>query len=81
MPRRADGKLHFDRVRVRVDDSGRYRVARSGVQASNALAAMAAADGLALLPDGHGVDAGDEVRVMLLHEPSAVVEPASGGRP
>jgi len=81
MPRRVDGKLHFDRVRVRVDDSGRYRVAPSGVQASNALAAMAAADGLALLPDGPGVEAGDEVRVMLLHEPSAAVEPASGGRP
>jgi molybdopterin molybdotransferase len=67
MARRVDGKLHFDRVRVAVDASGRYRVARSGAQASNALAAMAAADGLALLPDGPGVEAGDEVRVMLLH--------------
>jgi molybdenum cofactor synthesis domain-containing protein len=66
MLRRADGKLHFDRVRVRVDDRGRYRVARSGTQASNALTAMAAADGLALLHDGPGVEAGDELRVMLL---------------
>ena len=66
MPRRPDGKLHFDRVRVRIDDRGRYRVARSGSQASNALTAMAAADGLALLPDGPGVEAGDELRVMLL---------------
>jgi len=66
MLRRADGKLHFDRVRVRVDERGRYRVARSGTQASNALTAMAAADGLALLPDGPGVEAGDELRVMLL---------------
>jgi molybdenum cofactor synthesis domain-containing protein len=67
MARRPDGKLHLDRVRVRIDDRGRYQVARSGAQASNALAAMAAADGLALLPDGPGVEAGQEVPVMLLH--------------
>ncbi len=66
MARRPDGKLHLDRVRVRIDDRGRYQVARSGAQASNALAAMAAADGLALLPDGPGVEAGEELRVMLL---------------
>ncbi|MGZ8753460.1 MAG: molybdopterin molybdotransferase MoeA [Acidimicrobiia bacterium] len=71
MSRRPDGKLHFDRVRVRVDHRGRYGVTRSGAQASNALAAMAAADGLALLPDGPGVEAGDEVRVMLLRSASA----------
>ncbi len=41
---------------------------RRGVrsQASNVLSAMAAANGLALLPDGDGVDAGDPVTVMLL---------------
>jgi molybdopterin biosynthesis enzyme len=66
MLRRPDGKLHLDRVRVRVDADGCYRVTRSGAQASNALSAMAAADGLALLPDGEGVDAGGAVRVMLL---------------
>lgn len=70
MLRRPDGKLHLDRVRVRVDDGGRYRVARSGTQSSNALSAMAAADGLALLPDGPGVEAGDDVRVMLLRATS-----------
>jgi molybdenum cofactor synthesis domain-containing protein len=66
LSRRPDGKLHLDRVRVRVDAAGRYRVARSGAQASNALSATAAADGLALVPDGSGVPAGGEVRVMLL---------------
>ena len=30
------------------------------------LAATAVADGLVLLPDGDGVDEGDDVRVMLL---------------
>ncbi len=66
MLRRPDGKLHLDRVRVRIGDDGQYRVARSGAQASNALAGMAAADGLALIPDGTGIEADAPVRVMLL---------------
>ena len=65
LPRRPDGKTHFDRVRVRYED-GRYLVVRSGAQASNALAAMADADGLAILPDGDGCATGDPVQVMLL---------------
>ena len=60
MPRRADGKLHLDRVRVDVVD-GRFVCERAGVQASNVLSGMAAANGLALLPDGDGVAAGAEV--------------------
>ena len=65
MPRRPDEKLHLDRVVVRYED-GRYLAERSGTQASNALAAMALANGLALLPDGDGPEAGDTVKVMLL---------------
>lgn len=65
MPRRADGKLHLDRVRVWLED-GRYRCERAGAQASNVLSGMAGANGLALLPDGEGVVAGAEVRVLLL---------------
>jgi molybdenum cofactor synthesis domain-containing protein len=65
MPRHPDGKLHLDRVVVRYE-AGRYVAARSGVQASNALAALALANGLALLPDGDGAAAGDTIRVMLL---------------
>ncbi|MFO7591647.1 MAG: molybdopterin molybdotransferase MoeA [Acidimicrobiia bacterium] len=69
--RRADGKLHLDRVHVRwVDD--RYVVGRTGDQASNVLSATALANGLALLPDGDGVSAGDTVRVMLLTAPPEV---------
>ena len=56
---------HSDRVRVRVVD-GRYVCERAGEQGSNVLSGMAAADGLALLPDGPGPGAGDEVRVILL---------------
>ncbi len=65
MPRPADGRLHLDRVRVDVED-GRYVCERAGVQASNVLSGMAAANGLAFLPDGAVVEAGDEVRVLPL---------------
>jgi molybdenum cofactor synthesis domain-containing protein len=63
--RRVDGKLHFDRVVVEVVD-GAFVATGVRSQESNALAASAAANGFALLPDGDGVDAGDPVRVMLL---------------
>ena len=65
MPRRADGKLYLDRVKVTYDGD-RYVAVRSGEQASNVLSGMAAANGLAMLPDGPGVEAGGELRVMLL---------------
>jgi molybdenum cofactor synthesis domain-containing protein len=65
MPRRRDGKLHLDRVVVRLED-GRYVATGVRSQESNALAASAAANGLALLPDGDGAAAGDDVTVMLI---------------
>lgn len=63
--RRVDGKLHLDRVVVDVVDGG-YVATGVRSQESNALAASAAANAFALLPDGEGVDAGDPVTVMLL---------------
>ena len=63
--RRRDGKLHLDRVLVRWQGDG-YAVASTGDQSSNVLSATALANGLALLPDGDGVAAGEPVRVMLL---------------
>jgi molybdopterin molybdotransferase len=69
MTRKPDGKLHLDRVRVR-DEDGHYLAARTGSQASNALSAMALANGLALLPDGDGVGQGGEVTVMRLDWPA-----------
>ncbi len=67
--RRPDGKLHLDRVRVRADGEG-YVAARTGDQASNVLSATAAANGLALLPDGDGVPAGGAVRVLRIDVPA-----------
>ena len=45
---------------------GRFRVRSAGGQGSHQLTAMAAADGLAILPDGDGVADGDQVEVLLL---------------
>jgi molybdopterin biosynthesis enzyme len=68
--RRADGKLHLDRVQVWSDAGGALHCARSGLQASNVLSGMARANGLALVPDGEGINAGNQVQVMLLGAPA-----------
>ena len=65
LPRRRDGRVHFDRVLLRYE-SGRYVCERAGVQASNVLSGMAAATGLAVLPDGEGIKAGEQVQVLVL---------------
>ncbi len=69
LTRRPDGKLYLDRVQVWSDTAGVLRCRRSGLQASNVLSGMARANGLAMIPDGAGVVAGDAVRVMLLGAP------------
>ncbi|MCU1459707.1 MAG: molybdenum cofactor synthesis domain [Actinomycetia bacterium] len=65
LSRRTDGKIHFVRVRVERTPDGPVAVS-SGSQFSNALASMAAADGLAVLPDGPGCEPGDVVKVLVL---------------
>jgi molybdenum cofactor synthesis domain-containing protein len=56
LPRSADGKLHFVRVAVRVGSDGRLEARSAGSQGSHHLTALAAANGLAVLPDGEQVD-------------------------
>jgi molybdenum cofactor synthesis domain-containing protein len=63
--RALDGKVHLDRVRVRWAGDG-YLAASTGSQASNVLSATALANGLAIVPDGVGIEAGEPVTVMLL---------------
>jgi len=63
--RRPDGKVHLDRVRVRWEGGG-YVVVSTGKQESNVLSATAAANGLALVPDGDGVVEGASLTVILL---------------
>jgi len=66
--RHPDGKVHFVRVVADRDAAGRLHVRSAGGQGSHHLTAMARADGLAVLPDGEGVAAGGEIRVLLLAE-------------
>ena len=64
-PRASDGKLHLVRVTLTFDRSdGRYHCTSAGGQGSNLLRSMAAADALALVPDGTGVSAGEGVEVL-----------------
>ena len=64
--RKPDGKMHIMRVFGRFESDGRLHVRDTGPQGSHQLAATAAANGLALVPDGTGVDAGDRVDVLWL---------------
>ena len=66
LERSPDGKLHLVRAIATRGDDGRFVVCEAGGQGSHVLSAMAAANALALLPDGEGVAAGAEVSVMLL---------------
>ncbi len=73
LKRHRDGKLHFIRVSARIDQQGQLLVRPSGGQGSHQLRSMAGANALAILPDGEGdgVDAGQQVQVLLL-EPEGV---------
>jgi len=64
--RKPDGKVHLVRVVTAWEPDGRCHVRSAGGPGSHQLSAMAAADALAVLPDGDGVGAGDEVDVLLL---------------
>ena len=68
LARRVDGKIHFVRVLVRQDDELGFHVESAGSQGSHHMSAMAAAGGLAVLPDGDGVRPGDPVEVILLDD-------------
>ena len=63
--RRPDGKLHLVRVVATMGPDGRIVVRSAGAQGSHQLAALAAANALALVPDGHGISSGGEVQILL----------------
>ena len=70
--RRPGPSLNLVRVTVRPGPDGMARVRSSGSQHSHMLRAMAHGNGLALLPDGDGVQAGERVEVLLL-DPDALL--------
>ncbi|CAI8319428.1 MAG: Molybdopterin molybdenumtransferase [Acidimicrobiales bacterium AG-410-I20] len=67
LSRRPDGKTHFARVQASIED-GMYRVKFSGGQGSHQLSAMADSNALAVVPDGDGIDEGEFVEIILLHQ-------------
>jgi molybdopterin molybdotransferase len=67
LSRRPDGKVHFVRVVAAYGDDGRVHVHTAGAQGSHQLHATASANALAIVPDGDGIAAGADVRVLLLH--------------
>ncbi|MSV61020.1 MAG: molybdopterin molybdenumtransferase MoeA [Actinobacteria bacterium] len=68
LPRKTDGKVHFQRVVAKSHSDGHIHVAPVSQQGSHQLAASALANAVAVLPDGNGVAAGGEVRVLLLSD-------------
>lgn len=64
--RKPDGKVHYQRVVASFGDDGRVHVRSTWAQGSHQLAATAAANALAEVPDGEGIEAGGDVRVLLL---------------
>ena len=69
LDRHADGRTDYRRVAC-TWDAGRLRADPVVGQSSHHLAAAAAANALAELPDGPGVQEGDDVTVVLLASPS-----------
>jgi len=65
LERRPDGKLHLFRVVAAMGPDGRIIVRSAGKQGSHQLAALAAANALALVPDGDGITTGGEVQILL----------------
>jgi molybdopterin molybdotransferase len=71
--RQRDGKVHIARVVLRRGSDGRPRVSLAGGQGSHQLSALARAGALALVPDGDGLAAGDEVDVWALDQDALAV--------
>ncbi len=63
--RSVDGKTHLVRVSVVMNNGGRLEARALKGQASNLLHSMALANGLAVVPDGGGVQAGGDTDVLL----------------
>jgi molybdopterin molybdotransferase len=65
--RKPDGKTHIVRTHGAFGSDGRWHIRTTGEQGSHQLANSADANGFAIVPDGSGLAAGDEVMVTLLN--------------
>jgi molybdopterin biosynthesis enzyme len=74
--RRADGKTHYIRSVLSLDESGAWWVRPLVGQESHQLSVMAEANALAELPDGQGTGTGDIVQVVVTAPDRLRVGPA-----
>ncbi len=75
LPRHRDGRLHLVRVVATPGPDGTLQARPSGGQGSHQMRALAAANAYALLPDGEGARAGEQVDLLLI-DPDALGTPA-----
>jgi len=66
LPRRRDGKLNLVHVIVQMEGDGRFHVKSVSRLGSHLLHAIADANAIALVPDGEGLDTGQDVSVMII---------------
>ncbi len=66
MPRRPDGKLNLVHVKARLEGDGRFHVTDVCRLGSHLLNAITEANAIALIPDGDGLEPGQEVRAMII---------------
>ncbi len=74
LPRSRDGKLHLVHVEAAFHSDGRLHVESAAREGSHLLSAISSANAIALVPDGDGPEAGDEVATMLLDVNTWVAE-------
>ena len=74
--RKPDGKLHFLRARLTLEDQTTWRVGPTSGQESHQLHAMSEANSLILLPDGDGVKAGEQISVLLIDPDRLPADPS-----
>jgi molybdenum cofactor synthesis domain-containing protein len=67
LPRRRDGKLNLVHVSAGFASDGRLHVRRVSRLGSHLLHAVADANAIALVPDGDGLSAGEEVKAMIIN--------------
>ena len=66
LSRRRDGKLYLVHVDARLEGDGRFHVKDVRRQGSHLLNAITEANAIAFVPDGDGLDAGQEVTAMII---------------
>jgi UTP--glucose-1-phosphate uridylyltransferase/molybdopterin molybdotransferase len=66
LPRRRDGKLNLVHVVAGFDTDGRLHVKRVSRLGSHLLNAIADANAIAIVPDGDGLDVGENVTAMII---------------